>query len=253
MGGAADDNGHWAGGALVVVQVGDEIDRGDDDRAVLDLIDRLSEEASAAGGAVIALLGNHEAMNVQLDLRYPSPAGLKGFADVPGLRLDHPKLADLPEAARARGAAFMPGGPYALRLAKRDALAIVGDTVFVHGGVLPKHITYGLSRMNRELHSWMSGETPPPSAQVLGEDGPLWSRRYSAAPDAADCQVLEEVLKTMQATRMVVGHTVQRGGISAACDGKVWRIDVGMSRIYGGTPEVLEIAGSSVRAIKAQR
>ncbi|MBI5536741.1 MAG: metallophosphoesterase [Deltaproteobacteria bacterium] len=251
--GAIDDKDHWSGGALVVVQVGDQIDRGDDDRAVLDLFDRLTEEAAAAGGASISLLGNHEVMNVQLDLRYPTAASLKGFADLPGLRLDHPKLAELPDAAKARGAAFMPGGPYALRLAKRDVVAMVGDTVFVHGGVLPKHVAYGLGRMNRELHTWMAGNSPAPGDKITGEDGPLWSRRYSAAPDASDCKVLEEVLKTMQASRMVVGHTVQRGGISPACDGKVWRIDVGMSRYYKGTPEVLEIAGSTVRAITSAK
>ena len=31
---------------------------------------------------------------------------------------------------------------------------------------------------------------------------------------------------------------MQGGGINSAASGKVWRIDTGMSKIYGGKPEV---------------
>jgi hypothetical protein len=41
---------------------------------------------------------------------------------------------------------------------------------------------------------------------------------------------------------MVVGHTVQNQGITSACDGALWRIDVGLARLYGGPIEVLELA-----------
>src|SRR4051812_26345533 len=44
LAGAIDDKDAWIGGALVVVQTGDEIDRGDDDRAILDLTERLRDE-----------------------------------------------------------------------------------------------------------------------------------------------------------------------------------------------------------------
>ena len=38
----------------------------------------------------------------------------------------------------------------------------------------------------------------------------------------------------------VVGHTIQRSGINSTCDGRVHRIDVGLSRGCGdGTPQVL--------------
>jgi hypothetical protein len=48
-----------------------------------------------------------------------------------------------------------------------------------------------------------------------------------------------------------MGHTVQEGGITSACDGKAWRIDVGMSHHYGGPVEVLEIRGGEPRTIKS--
>jgi Calcineurin-like phosphoesterase len=251
LGGAIDDKDHWAGKDLMVVQTGDQLDRGDGELAILDLLDRLSEEAKAAGGAVIVLDGNHEVMNVSLDFRYATEGGLKGFAGIPGALSGDPRLGAVPEAARARAAALLPGGPTAKRLARRGIVAVVGDTVFVHGGVLPKHVRYGLGRMNREVSAWMDGTAPAPPPIVTAEDGPIWTRRYSAAPDEDDCRVLREALALIPAKRMVVGHTVQRDGITPACDDLVWRIDVGMSRAYGGKPEVLEITGDKVRALKA--
>jgi hypothetical protein len=250
LSGAIDEQDRWSGGKLVLVQVGDAIDRGDEDRQVLELLERLREEAAAAGGKVVALIGNHEAMNVQLQFDYVTPAALQQFANVEGLRLQDPRVTALPERARARAGAFVPGGPYANKLARLDAIAIVGDTVFVHGGVEPKHVDYGLDRINRELSRWMKGESPVPN-QIVGEGGPLWSRRYSAAPDASDCASLERVLQSLQLKRMVVGHTVQRGGISPACEAKIWRIDVGLSRHYGGPQEALEIKGGEVRTLRA--
>jgi hypothetical protein len=191
-------------------------------------------------------------MNVSLRLDYVTPAGLQQFEGTAGLRLDDPKLASLSSASRARAAAFMPGGPYARKLATRDAVLIVGDTLFVHGGVEPKHVQYGLPKLNKELSQWMNGESPAPSAKVLGEGGVLWARRYSAAADAAACALLSETLALTGTRRMVMGHTIQREGINAACDGKAWRIDVGMARGHGGSVEILEIAGDQVKVLKAK-
>ncbi len=250
LAGAIDDKDRWVGGKLMVVQTGDQLDRGDGERAILDLLDRLTDEAKAAGGAVIVLDGNHEVMNVQQDFRYATPAGLWEFAGLAGADTDDPRLAALPAETRSRGAALLPGGPVAKRLAGRGIVAVVGDTVFVHGGVLPKHVRYGLDRMNREVSAWMDGRAAQPPAIVTGEDGPIWTRLYSAAPAADDCRVLGETLAMIPARRMVVGHTVQRGGISPACGEQVWRIDVGLSRVYGGKPEVLEIAGDTVKVLR---
>jgi calcineurin-like phosphoesterase family protein len=248
--GAVDEKDHWTGGALVIVQTGDQLDRGDGERAILDLFDRLADEAKAAGGAVISLNGNHEVMNVQLDFRYVTDAGFHDFNAVPGTNLADPRLAKVAEPARERAASFLPGAPYAKRLARRDTIALVGDTLFVHGGILPKHVKYGLPRINREIKSWMNGERPSAPEIAIAEDGPIWTRRYSAAPDVEDCKVLGEALSAASAKRMVVGHTPQRGGITSACDDRVWRIDVGLAHFYGGDPEVLEIVGDTVKKLK---
>src|SRR4051812_4850817 len=45
LAGAIDASDRWVGGALVVVQTGDMLDRGDGERAIVDLFDRLIGEA----------------------------------------------------------------------------------------------------------------------------------------------------------------------------------------------------------------
>jgi hypothetical protein len=127
----------------------------------------------------------------------------------------------------------------------------IGGNVFVHGGVLEQHVRYGLGHINQQTSAWMAGPPGEPAPQSLTHQrAPIWVRDYSDGNPAADrCAELSRVLGALSAQRMVVGHTVQQQGINSACDGKVWRIDVGMSRFYGGKPSVLEIRGEQVRAL----
>ena len=237
LAGAVNAEHDWAGGRLVVVQTGDQLDRGDDDRALLDYLERLGQQAKAQGGALLVLNGNHEVMNVQGDFRYATPGSNAAFAD-----------------AQGRSAAFAPGGRYARVLAERPVVAVVGDSVFVHGGLLPDHVRYGLDRLNAELSAWMRGETLVPPALAIRDDAPLWTRVYGA-PDVAagDCSRLSETLGALNVRRLVIGHTVQERGINSACGGKVWRIDVGLSRYYGKgrPPQVLEITAKGERVLGA--
>src|SRR5690349_13393639 len=82
LGGAIDDAGEWVGGDLFVVQTGDQLDRGDDDRAILDYFAELTEKAKAKGGTFLPLNGNHELMNVVLDFRYVTEGAYAPFNDI---------------------------------------------------------------------------------------------------------------------------------------------------------------------------
>lgn len=233
--GAIDERDRWVGGKLVIVQTGDVLDRGDDEQAILDLIARLEPQARAAGGAFIALMGNHELMNGALDFRYVTPAGFHDF-DAPGAA---PKVsADVPEAARSRVAALGAGGSYARKLAQHAVVAIVGDSVFSHAGIEASWADR-LREANQAARCWMDGQTKTVAAALTSDDSPVWTRRVGTSN--VDCAQVAATLQRLKVKRMVVGHTVQKDGITSACDGTVWRIDVGMSRHYGGPIEVLEL------------
>jgi hypothetical protein len=230
--GATDAGDRWIGKELVVVQTGDQLDRGDGERQILELLERLQAEARAAGGALHVLNGNHELMNAAGDLRYVTAGGFLDFAEVPGVDVADPRAASVPPAMRARLLAFAPGGPYARKLATRPVVLVVGDSVFAHGGVLPAH----------------AGEISPDVLQ--GDESPVWTRRFCEDPGPDDCAVADETLGLLGVKRMVVGHTVHKDGIVRNCDGKVWCIDVGMASYYGGHPEALEIKGDAVTPLR---
>lgn len=245
-----DSEDNWAGGETVLVQTGDQLDRGDDEPEILALLEKLEEQAAAAGGRVVVLNGNHETMNVRGDLRYVTPEGFADYRGVDAGWLPAEVRQQVPEEKLGRVAAFLPGGPAAKLLAHHNVVAVVGETLFVHGGVLPEHVDYGLERINEETRKWMRGQAAPPEfMQSRDPLPPMWVRTYSQDVDEAACRTLATALEKAKAKRMVVGHTPQQGGATPACDGRVWRIDVGMSDHYGGTPQALLIEGDQVRVL----
>lgn len=247
LGGAIDGSGHWSGGALWVVQVGDLLDRGDEEDEILALLDALDDEALAAGGRLFVLNGNHEVMNAQGDFRYVTA---EGFDDFDGYGDEAPRAVRTRYGRNERGraAAFAPGGPLARTFASHPTVMKIGDTIFVHGGLTPRDAARGLDRINEEARAFFLAEDPL-SAALSGEDSPTWHRGYAVGESAAMCAELEAMLTTLSAERLVIGHTVQEEGITSACEGRVWRIDVGLSDFYGGPTEVLSIRGDEVRIL----
>ncbi|GAB4828016.1 Synaptotagmin-like protein 2 [Ancistrocladus abbreviatus] len=126
---------------------------------------------------------------------------------------------------------------------------VMGDNVFVHGGLLPNHVSYGLERINEEVRDWIGGSRENLSRNIgRGRNSVVWLRKYSNELAAnCDCLMLERALGMIPgAKRMIMGHTIQEGGINGVCGNKAIRIDVGMSRgCINGLPEVLEIDRNS--------
>jgi Calcineurin-like phosphoesterase len=177
-----DAQQHWVGGATTLVQVGDMLDRGPKEREVMDLLMSLEPEAHKAGGAVVTLLGNHEAMNIMGDLRYVTVAEYASFADsnsehrrqsaykqYVGWSKSHAKLLAqlppgmLPEQAEPewmarhplgfieQREAFGPNGHYGTWLRKHAVIAKLGGEIFLHGGIHPRFASMGVDAINARV------------------------------------------------------------------------------------------------------
>ena len=162
-----DAGRNWTGGAATLVQTGDVVDRGAKVRECLDLLMSLQRQAPRDGGAVIALLGNHEVMNLIGDLRYVTPEIFREFATpdserrrgdawkeylaflrshaghgheiVPPADGEAPKpwMDEHPPGFFEHRDAFGPQGGYGKWIRSNPALADVAGGLFVHGGVNP--------------------------------------------------------------------------------------------------------------------
>ena len=232
----------WIGGKTVVVQLGDQVDRGgrgenvpdeDSEIKIMNLFDRLDTQAKQVGGGVYSLLGNHELMNVLGDFSYTSAMGIKHFGSE-DKRFEH----------------FQPGGRIAQKLGKnRNVIMRIGDWVFVHGGITPKLAKkYKISEINALMRAYLLGHEELENngcfkELFLNNGSLLWTRRYSE--ENPDCKSLNLTLQHLGAKKLVVAHTPQ-DNINCKCRGSVWRIDVAMSQAFGKRKgneriEVLEI------------
>lgn len=167
-----DKNLAWIGGKTHFVITGDLLDRGPESRRVMDLIMRLEREAPVAGGRVHQLLGNHEVMNLNGDLRYVSDEEYAAFLDVESAKerqywyeqfLSHkPKDSDeatvqwefnqkAPPGYFGHRRAFRHDGLYGKWLLDKPIMVVINDTAFVHGGVPPYVAEHGLAGINGSL------------------------------------------------------------------------------------------------------
>ena len=79
-------------------------------------------------------------------------------------------------------------------------------------------------------------------------DGPLWFRGYDQWSEEEGAAQIGKVLESYNAKRIVVGHTVQKGGtMRPRFNNKVFLIDTGMLSSYypGGKASALEIQGDT--------
>ena len=178
--GLVDHQLAWSGGDTTLVQLGDFTDRGPRVRAVFDLLMRLQDEAAAAGGRVVVLLGNHEAMNLLGVTRDATPAIYAKFADagsrkrVDAAWADYQKLRDglvskgqaVPGALGATRDAFErahppgyieyrealgPRGIYGKWLRDKPMVTALGSTIFIHAGIPPASVPDMLDDLNKQL------------------------------------------------------------------------------------------------------
>lgn len=215
-----DERGHWAGGDAVLVQTGDVTDRGPDSlRIIRDLI-RLQQEAPRAGGRVVALIGNHEAMNVTGDLRYVHPGEYASFADRDSRRrrdryyetnrvaierhyrardarltreqIEREFERETPLGMIEHRAAWAPDGEIGRWIIANPAVALIDGNLFAHGGISAAYaLRYqgsSLDQLNRDVAAALRLRDEAGRAIVEDPLGPLWYRgliRRDADSEAA--------------------------------------------------------------------
>lgn len=259
--GLIDAAGNWSGGATHLVQLGDVPDRGANSRMIMDLLMRLEPQAQRAGGYVHALIGNHEAMNIEGDLRYVSAGEYAAFADrnsarrreqyyravVAELRR-HPPASGPPvidaafrqnwEAAHPLGyvehrQAWSVRGHYGRWIAEHDAAIRINDTLFMHGGLGPSFAAAERDAMNEAVRAALHGEAQPAFPDILtNEEGPLWYRGLAQNPEPAEAGNVQNLLTRHRVSRIVVGHTKTASTVLPRFGGHVVLTDIAVPSGY---------------------
>ena len=180
----------WVGGATFIIQLGDQIDRirptGFDHNNIA-VNEAFQDEGSSLhifyllwflnvlahphGGRVISVLGNHEFMNVEGDLRYVSPHEFREYYDsfhryydgtlkldsadrelVESIKKETATMSNIPPGYMERRIAFQPSGLIANFLGMHYKLCIlVGRWIFVHAGITPSLCQDSICSINNSI------------------------------------------------------------------------------------------------------
>ena len=275
--GLVDEQGRWVGRKTILVQAGDVPDRGPDSARILRQLMRLQREAPRQGGRVIALIGNHEAMNMIGDLRYVDPGEYAALADADSTamrerafeslkedvtkqyRAANPSVADAeirrkwiettPLGWVEHRLAWRPSGEFGRWVMRNPAVALVQGNLFVHGGLSAEYSKVPIDQINRRVRSALEKNDQSSTSIISDPIGPLWYRGLVAADPEVRPPPLGElttVLSAYGAKRIVVAHTPLLSGVKILDGGRLVRIDSGNSRYYGGQLSYLEIIGDQL-------
>jgi len=165
--GIIDEEDDWAFGRGQLVFCGDVFDRGAGVTDCLWLIRRLERQSAQSGGRAHCLLGNHEHLILNGDLRYVACAPLY-LCDALGVA-----YTDL----------FGPRTELGRWLRTLPAVIRFGDLLCVHGGISPAvaRADLTLDQINNGIRQCLDESACPgdTTAELLfGSLGPLWYRGY---------------------------------------------------------------------------
>lgn len=281
--GLVDPRGRWTGGKTILVQMGDITDREPDSLKIIRHLQKLRTEASRAGGKVVVILGNHEAMNLLGDNRYTTPGEYAAFVDSQSAarreaayqgnriaietqyRIGAPAMTTSAIHAAWINAtplgwvehriAWAPTGELGKWATGNPAIAKIGGTVFVHGGISAEYSKFPLDRINQFVAAAMKSADDSPKSILTDPLGPLWYRgligrdadaeavRGPTAVRLSPDDEISAALTAYGAKRMVIAHTPILAGITITAGGRLARVDTGNSRFYNGQLSYLEIIG----------
>lgn len=216
--GVIDARLRWTFGTGHLVIVGDVLDRGDEATECLWVLRALEPAARAQGGRVHLLLGNHEAMVLQGDLRYLHPKYPKLCAEV-----FHAPMTEL----------YGPDTELGRWLRSRPTVLRLGSFLFLHGGLDPSRHpgTLDLKALNAAVRAGLEQDFRATKDQpAFDRRGPLWYRGLlpGVQPDAeATTEAVAALLTRNQLKALIVGHTTLDQA-TAFHGGRVYGVDAGM-------------------------
>lgn len=212
--GIIDQNYNWMFDKGHLVLVGDFFDRGLYVTETLWLIYKLESEAEMAGGKVHFVLGNHEIMNLNGNLKY--------------LRRKYYKNAEILQEPYKN--LYGKNTELGKWLRTKNTIEKIGGIIFVHGGISKALIKAKISLDEINIIARQNIGVPKDlitseKAQLIFDTkiGPFWYR--GLVNEDADQNDVDEILKYYKANRVVVGHT-KLEKISTLYNKKVIAIDI---------------------------
>ncbi|MFJ3957389.1 metallophosphoesterase [Arthrobacter sp. NPDC090010] len=192
--GFLDVRGRWAGGERTLWFLGDFMDRGPDGSGVVQLVRRLQDAAPQDGGAVHALLGNHEVLALGRHRfggrRLETPAGPRSFED--SWRRNGGRESDQNELSEDDFAwlAALPG------------MALTGSALLAHADTT-EYLSFGSSveQVNESLAARLSSDDPLQLWEV-------WARLTTRHAFREDPQVAQDFLAAFGGEFLVHGHSI---------------------------------------------
>ncbi|HMQ07717.1 MAG TPA: metallophosphoesterase [Saprospiraceae bacterium] len=196
--GVIDSEYSWTFGTGRLVVLGDIFDRGNRVTETFWLLYKLEQEAALAGGAVHVILGNHEAMALSGDDRYL-----------------HRKYRIIFDKNRGKFKDYFNNQTVLGRwLRTKNAIEIIGNILFVHGGLSIELLEWGvpidqineLVRNNVDADIFRKKGATAEEKMVMGSYGPLWYR--GLVDEDLDQEDVDRILDHFAVEHIVVGHTV---------------------------------------------
>jgi hypothetical protein len=224
--GVIDTQEKWSFGNGHFVVAGDIFDRGPQVTEVLWFLYDLEKQAEEKGGKLHVLLGNHDVMVLNGNLRSV-----------------HPKYTEIGKILeKPFSTLFNKGTVLGDWLRTRPVLVKVNNILFTHGGLHPDLVTKGLSieDINNEFKLQLVASEMADKRNELGDflhraNGPIYYRGYFQGELATDGQI-DALLNHFKISNIVVGHTTHRQ-IEMHYEGRVIVIDANMKS--GNAGEIL--------------
>jgi hypothetical protein len=142
---------------------------------------------------------------------------------------------------------------YGSWLLKHNAVIKINDIVFVHGGINEKYSRWKIETLNERLRQELAAlakaaeNSEPldngPLEVAYKPDSPLWLRDLATVPEPDLKEEADRILANLGAKAMVIAHTprIPTRKEMSRLNGKIWIIDTGISRVYGGRLSALII------------